>query len=131
MHAQSRAYHADVSKLTMAHWLQLDMDGRASMMSRYDESLACACRSLSTDGLDASKFGLSQSKSSAEEWARRGANLLENEHYSKAADAFRNAGDVVWATMAAAYARLNAVGSLASEPERKREAFLVRAVTRC
>ena len=81
--------------------------------------------SLSTDGLDATKFGLSQSKSSAEEWSRRGTNLLENEHFSKAADAFRNAGDPVWATMASALARLNAARSLTNLAERKHEGFLV------
>lgn len=87
--------------------------------------LHVARRSLSTDGLDATKFGLSQSKSSAEEWSRRGANLMENEHYSKAADAFRNAGDPVMATMASAYARLDIARSLSNVADKRRECFLV------
>ena len=85
-------------------------------------------RSLTTDGVDATKFGLSQSHSSAEEWSRRGVNLLENEHYGYAADAFSNAGEAVWATMASAKARLKSSQSLANgSAEKRQEYFLVSA----
>ncbi|KAK9807285.1 hypothetical protein WJX73_007725 [Symbiochloris irregularis] len=80
--------------------------------------------SLTTHGVDASMYGLSQSQSSSEEWCRRGVNLLENEHFGNAADAFTNADEHVWATMAAAQARLVAANSLTNLVHKKREFWL-------
>ncbi|KAK9820310.1 hypothetical protein WJX72_008781 [[Myrmecia] bisecta] len=61
-------------------------------------------RSLLNDGADATKFGLSQAKSSPAEWANRGANLLANSHFELAVQCFQQAGDPVRAQMALARA---------------------------
>lgn len=42
------------------------------------DGLVRAPRSLLKDGNDASMYGLSQARSSPEEWANRGDNLMEN-----------------------------------------------------
>ncbi|CAD7695958.1 unnamed protein product [Ostreobium quekettii] len=77
--------------------------------------------SLLTDGQDASKYGLSQTTSSPEEWAKRGLNLLDNNLHGLAIQCFEKAEDAAWALVAEAYHQIQKARS----EERATEARLL------
>jgi len=110
-------------------------EAKREPMFHYLETLGLAhvVRNLLKDGLDAPTYSLSQTRSSPEEWAKRGYNLYMNSLHELATQCFERACDPVWALVADAHAKIQRARSshkAAEARHRLREAaedFLVAA----